>query len=732
MITRVALAAVLALSALMATARAEPAPPLYLDPAQPVEARVDDLLGRMTLEEKISLVHGDSKFTTAAIPRLGIPRFWMSDGPHGVRQEMNANDWGAAGHTDDYSTWLPNLLGLAATFDTDLANSYGQTIGAEARARGKQMMLGPAINIQRTPLGGRNFEYLGEDPFLTSRMAVNYIEGEQSQGIASCVKHYACNNQETERNSVDVELDERTLREIYLPGFKAAVKEAHVLGVMAAYNKVRGQYCAQNAYLLKTILKDEWGFKGLVVSDWGAVHDTIQTAENGLDLEMGTGQKLYENYYLANPLLHAIQSGQVPVSALDEMVRRNLRVRFLIHVFDAPTTGPAGSINTKEHHLIARRVADEAMVLLKNDGATLPLDPDKISSIAVIGENASSHFALRGGSAQIKALYEVPPLEGILRRVGAAVNVSYSIGYMQPDRDTDPLPGLIDRAVEAAKQAQVVVIVAGLNHGDNYDEEGSDREDLRLPPGQDELIERVVAANPRTIVVLMSGGAIEMPWLDHVPAVIQAWYPGMEGGNALAGILFGDVNPSGKLSCTFPKKLADSPAHALDAFPGEDGVEHYAEGLLVGYRWFDTKNVEPLFPFGYGLSYTKFDYADLKLTAASGDADATSPVVTVQCQVTNSGARQGAEVVQVYVHADKPALPRPDQELKGFARVDPKAGETRTVSIPLGRGAFSYYDPAKHEWVAEQGTYTIRVGGSSRDIRLQSPFTLATTTVDPE
>jgi beta-glucosidase len=726
---------------ILAFASASPAQdhPVYLDASQPVEARVEDLLGRMTVEEKIAVIHADTKFSTAPIPRLGIPRRWMSDGPFGVREDIKSDSWRAAEHTDDYSTGMPCGLGLAATWNVELAHDYGQVIGEEARKRGKQIMLGPAINIQRTPLCGRNFEYMGEDPWLTSRMAVGFIQGEQGQGVASCVKHFMANNQELHRGTIDVEMDERTLREIYLPGFRAAVREAGVLSIMGAYNKFRGQHCAENDYLINKVLKGEWGFKGLVMTDWGAAHNTREAAMNGLDLEMGT-DKPFDQYYLAAPFLDGIRTGQFGMSLLDDKARRNLRVMFLTHMFDGSAEG--GSLNTPEHQATARAVAEEAMVLLKNQGDILPLDAGKIKSLVVIGQNAVRKFEHSGGSSEIKTMYEVTPLEGIVTRVGGSANVNFSMGYAQPvenrpDRPPTATPemprtaeispaDMADRAVAAAGQADVAIIVAGLNHSRHMDTEGSDRLDLKLPYGQDDLIQRVASANPRTIVVLISGGAVEMDWLDRVPAVVQAWYPGMEGGNALAGVLFGDVNPSGKLPCTFPRHLMDSPAHALHAYPGVDGVETYTEGLLVGYRWFDAKQIEPLFPFGFGLSYTHFDYSGLKLTG--GGNGAGGPVVNVQCDIANRGARDGMEVVQVYVQEANPRLPRPPKELKGFAKVWVRAGEQETVFIPLDLTAFAYYDPDEKGWIAQKDDYTILVGSSSRDVRLRSNWTLPQTT----
>jgi beta-glucosidase len=693
--------------------------PLYLDASQPQEARVEDLLRRLRLEEKIALLHGDSKFTTAAIPRLGIPRRWLSDGPHGVREDIEPDTWKPAGRTDDFATCMPAQIALAATWDPALAQSEGEAIGQEALARGKQIMLGPGVNIERTPLGGRSFEYLGEDPFLAGRMAAGYIRGVQSQGVASCVKHFAANNQELDRMTMNVEMDERTLREIYLPAFRAAVQEAGVLAVMGAYNQFRGQHCCENDYLLNKILKGEWGFQGLVVSDWGGTHDTHEAACNGLDLEMGTEDRSYDDYYLANPFLAGLRSGQYPLSLLDDKVRRNLRVMFATHLFDdhAP-----GSLNTAAHQATARQVAEQAVVLLKNQGAALPLDPLRIHCLAVIGENAVAHQTHGGQSSGIKALYEITPLQGIIGRVGDRVNVTYAKGY-----DAEGSPDLIHQAVRAAQQADVAIVFAGLGHEPYCDTEGTDRKDLRLPYGQDELIKQVRQANPQTVVVLVSGSPVQMdPWLADVPAVVEAWYGGMEGGNAVARVLFGDVSPSGKLPCTFPKRLEDSPAHACKAYPGTNGAVRYEEGLLVGYRYFDTKEIEPLFPFGHGLSYTRFEYSNIKLTQ---EAEAGGPLARVEFELANTGERAGAEVAQVYIHQFRPSLPRPFKELKGFRKVFLKPHERQTVSIPLEQSAFAYYDPDQGGWLAEKGDYEILVGSSSRDLRLSGKLTLEQTSL---
>jgi beta-glucosidase len=710
--------------------------PLYLDDAKPVEARVEDLLARLTLEEKVSLVHADSPFSVSGVPRLGVLELRMDDGPMGVREE--SAPWQ---HVDDFSTAMPATLGLAASWNPDLAAAYGAVIGQEARQRGKNVMLGPSLNIQRTPLCGRNFEYLGEDPFLTSRIAVNYIKGEQAQGVSSCAKHFAANNQEYQRNSINVEMDERALRELYLPAFHAAVQEAGVLTVMGAYNQLRGQHCCENDYLLNQILKGEWGFKGLVVSDWSGVHHTDLAVTNGMDIEMGSGQA-YEDYYLASPFLAGLKSGKYPVSLLDDKVRRNLYVMFKLNLIRDPSmpvvtnVEPQGTLSTRAHQETARQVAEESFVLLKNQNL-LPLDPARIKTIAIIGANADAKFANGGGSARIKAPYEITVLQGISNRLGGNVKLIYAQGYnpptgsghvdFHPDAEETAPPldvsNLLAEAVAAAKSADVVIYVGGLNHHGGYDTEGADRKDIKLPGEQDELIQKITQANSKTVVVLIGGGAVEMDaWLARVPAVLYAWYPGLEGGNAVAHTLFGDVNPSGKLPCTFPKRLADSPAHALHAYPGTNGTVTYKEGLLVGYRWFDAKKIKPLFPFGYGLSYTTFKYSKLNLVPAPA---APGLPVTVEFELANTGSRAGAEVAQVYVQEASPSLPRPLKELKGFKKVFLQPGEKQKVSVVLDRNAFAHYDPDKKAWVADKGAYKILVGSSSRDLLLDGKFKLA-------
>jgi beta-glucosidase len=721
-----ALASIVALPIVSALAAIQGEAPA--GPQRPLDQRVEELLQRLTLDEKISLVHGDSLFTTAGVPRLGLPPRSLSDGPHGVREELGPR-FRPLERGDDFATWLPVGVALASTWNPPLAEAYGRTLGQESLARGKSILLGPGVNIARTPLCGRNFEYFGEDPYLAARMVVPWIKGIQGQGVAACVKHFALNNQEVQRNTIDVLVDERPLREIYLPAFEAAVKEGGVLTVMGGYNKFRGQHACHNEYLLNTVLKREWGFQGLVMSDWNGTHDTREAALHGLDLEMGTARP-FESYFLAAPFKELIEKGELPLALLDDKVRRNLRVLLATQGLEGR---PAGALNAKAHQETARKVAEEAIVLLKNEGGLLPLDPARVKTIAVIGENATRKQAAGGGSSGIKALYEVTPLEGILRRAGAA-NVIHAAGYRARKAEgtadaAEAAALLVEQAVAAARQADVAIVVGGLNHDRGFDAEGADRANLELPGGQAALVSRVLEANPRTVVVLVSGGPVEMePWLARTPAVVQAWYGGMEGGNALAAALFGDVNPSGKLPVTFPRALADSPAHALGNYPGKDGTVRYEEGLLVGYRWFDARAIEPLFPFGHGLSYTTFEYSALRVRGPLATAgEESGALAVVEVDVANTGSRAGSEVVQIYVGDSRSSLPRPPKELKGFRKVALAPGEKRTVTIALGPEAFAFYEPGKQVWLAEAGEFGVQAGSSSRDIRARGSFRLAKT-----
>jgi beta-glucosidase len=687
------------------------------------ETRIDSLISAMTLEEKVAMIHSESSFASGGVKRLGIPSWVMSDGPHGVRKEHGV-DYNPDAGVQDSATYLPVGVALAATWNPELGYSYGSVLGAEANARGKHVILGPGINIIRTPLNGRNFEYLSEDPFLISRMVVGYIKGVQAQDVSACVKHYAANNQETERNSINVEMSERALREIYLPGFRTAVQEGEVNTLMGSYNKFRGQYATHNKYLMNDILKGEWGFTGAVISDWGAVQNTMEAITNGTDVEMGTDLGLgpnpdYGKYFMGDTVVSLVKAGTVDEKLIDDKVRRILRIMFRTNMFGKRKEG---AFNSPEHQSTALHVAEEGIVLLKNENI-LPLQDDKIKSIAVIGANANRKHAGAGGSSQLNAKYEITALAGLQNIAGEKIKIEFAPGYAIA-REGKADPKLIREAASLASKADVVIYVGGWIHGfsdswnDNaFDSEGVDKASMNLPFSQEELIAAVQKANKNVVVVLYGGAATDMSAFHSASkAIIQAWYPGMEGGNALARILFGKVNPSGKLPMTFPKKLKDSPAHAMGEYPGQNGVVKYNEDLLVGYRYFDTRNVEPLFSFGHGLSYTTFTLENLGVT--KGDKSAT-----IKIRVKNTGEVAGAEVVQVYVKDDVSSLPRPEKELKGFAKVFLNAGESKEIDVALGTDAFQYYDDKKKMWTLEPGKFTLLVGTSSSDIKFTDEVT---------
>ncbi|MCW3092749.1 MAG: glycoside hydrolase family 3 [Ferruginibacter sp.] len=686
--------------------------------------KIDVQIKQMTLEEKVGMIHGNSSFTSGGVQRLGIPELTMSDGPHGVRME-HGRGWNAASmHVFDSGTYLPTGVCLASTWNPKLGYAFGSVLGSEANARGKDIILGPGINIIRTPLNGRNFEYQSEDPYLVSKMVVGYIKGVQDQGVAACVKHYLANNQEIKRGSINVLMSERALREIYLPGFKAAVQEGGVYSVMGAYNKFRGQWCTENDYLVNKILKGEFGFKGLLMSDWGAVHNTLEALWYGTDLEMGTDldKKAYSNFYLADSVVTLVKKGIIDESLIDSKVSRILYVMHKTHMFDKR---PSGSFSTKEHFATAKKIAEEGMVLLKNSNNTLPLNKNGIKTIALIGPNATKLQSLGGGSSQVRTRYEITPQAGLSKMGKGRFTINYAEGYKQ-ERGAKANEQLINEAVTAAKNSDVAIVVGGWAHGydftkwsDNaYDAEGVDKDDMDMPFGQNELIEAVIKANPKTIVVLMGGGPIDISkWISAAPAVLQAWYPGSEGGNALAEILFGEVNPSGKLPMTFPKHLSESPAHTIGEYPGDGVTVQYKDDIFVGYRYFDTYKVAPEFPFGHGLSYTSFGYSNMNVIAGNQSA-------LVTLTVTNTGKVQGAEVVQVYVKDDASSFRRPEKELKGFEKIFLKPGESKTVTISLGKEAFQYYNDVKAQWVLEPGSFTIMAGSSSRDIRATKGITL--------
>ena len=718
--------------------RAQSKLPVYLDDSQPLSARVEDALSRMTLQEKINIIHAQSKFSSPGVPRLGIPENWADDGPHGIRPDVLWDEWQQAGQTNDSCMAFPALTCVAATWNKEMSYLYGKSLGEEARYRNKNILLGPGVNIYRSPLNGRNFEYLGEDPFLSSKMVVPYIKGVQSNGVAACVKHFALNNSESNRSTVNVNVDDRTLYEIYLPAFKAAVQEGGAWAIMGSYNLYKGEHCCHNEYLINDILRKEWGFQGVVISDWGGTHDTKQAVFNGLDMEFGTWtnglnfgkSNAYDNYYLAAPYLKMIQSGEVGTKELDDKVRRVLRLCFLTTM---NKNRPLGSLNSEEHSVAARKIAEEGIVLLKNDNHVLPIDLQQTKRIAVIGENAIKWMTVGGGSSSLKARYEISPLEGIKARVGSQAGIVYARGYVgdttgnyngvvtgQHLADNRTPDQLIDEAVQVAKQADVVIFVGGLNKSEHQDDEGFDRLSLGLPYDQDKVIEAVAKVNKKLVVINISGNAVSMPWVNQVPAIVQGWFLGSESGSALAAVLLGDVNPSGKLPFTFPVKLTDNGAEALDAFPGTDQVT-YKEGIFVGYRWAEEKHIKPLFAFGHGLSYTTFEYG--KVTSDKKNMSA-SDQVTFSVKVKNTGNRAGEEVVQLYISDLKCSVPRPVKELKGFEKVSLQPNEEKTVTFTIDKSALSYFDAAKHDWVAEPGDFEALIGAASDDIKTKTLFTL--------
>lgn len=655
------------------------------------------------------------------------------------------DEWDQAGWTNDSCVAFPALTCLAATWDTDMSMLYGKSIGEEARYRNKTVLLGPGVNIYRTPLNGRNFEYMGEDPYLAGRMVVPYVQGVQQNGVAACVKHYALNNQEVNRHTTNVIVDDRALYEIYLPAFKAAVQEGKAWSIMGAYNLYKGQHACHNQYLLNDILKGEWGFDGVVVSDWGGVHDTDQAITNGLDMEFGSwtdglsngASNAYDNYYLADPYLERIQSGKAGTKELDDKVRRILRLAFRTTM---DRNRPYGAMRSPEHYDAARKIGEAGIVLLQNNGNLLPIDLAKTKKIAVIGENAVKMMTVGGGSSSLKVQREISPLDGIRNRVGNRAEVVYARGYVgdasgeyngvvsgQNLKDGRSPEELIAEAVRVAGEADYVIFIGGLNKSAHQDCEDSDRTGLGLPYGQDRVITELVKTNQNLVVVNVSGNAVAMPWIKEVPAVLQAWFLGSEAGNAIAAVLMGDVNPSGKLPFTFPARLEDVPAHQLGEYPGSEKVgdivnEKYNEGIFVGYRWADKqKKAKPLFPFGHGLSYTTFEYGKPVADKKTMTADDT---ITFTVTVKNTGDREGQEVVQLYISDKKSSLPRPVKELKGFRKVKLAPGEEQKVSFTVAKDALSFFDDAKHEWIAEPGKFEAVIAASAADIRGVVPFEL--------
>lgn len=710
--------------------------PIYLDKTKPIEERVEDALSRMTLEEKVRMCHAQSKFSSAGVPRLGIPEIRMSDGPHGVRAEINWNDWGYSNWTNDSITAFPALTALAATWNPEMSAIYGKSIGEEARYRDKNVMLGPGVNIYRTPLNGRNFEYMGEDPYLSGEMVVPYIQELQKNGVAACVKHFAFNNQERWRGSINVVLSDRALYEIYLPAFKKAVVDGGAWSIMGAYNQVWDEHCCHNSRLLNDILRGEWGFDGAVITDWGGAHDTKQAALNGLDIEMGTwtngltseSKSPYSDYYLANPYLNMIRSGEVPESTVDDKARNILRLIFRTAM---NPDRPFGSATSPEHYAAAKRIGDEAIVLLKNNGI-LPLDPAKYKKVLVVGENAVRFLNEGGGSSELKVKDMFTPLDALRNTYGNGVTYAegYRSGramYEREDRITqNTLDSLRNQAVAMAKDADAVIYIGGLNKNAFQDCESTDRREYNLPWGQDKIIEELVAVNPNVIVANVTGNAYAMPWLDKVPAVIQSWYLGTMIGPSMADVISGKTNPSGKLPFSFPKRLEDNGAHSFGAesYPGieregKSPQQQYLEDILVGYRWHDTKKIPAMFPFGHGLSYTTFEYDKASLSSNLMEGDKS---ITVSVPVTNIGKVAGKEVVQLYIADEKSSLPRPHKELKGFKKVELNPSQTEVVKFEITPDDLKFFDDKAHEWIAEPGKFKVYIGSSSTDIKSTLQF----------
>ena len=700
------------------------------------EPEIESIIQRMTLEEKIEMLHGKNMFSSAGVPRLGIADMEYADGPFGIREEMEPHSWNSANLTTDSATFFPTGSALAATWSTEWAYAYGRGMSREARLRGKDMILGPAINIQRIPTGGRTYEYLSEDPLLSGVLAVAYTRGAQIDGTAVCLKHYALNNQEDYRGFVDVRISDRAMHEIYLRPFEMAVREADAWGVMAAYNKVNGRWCSENEHLLTTILRKQWGFPGMVISDWGGVHSTVDAVTAGMNVEM-PGQR-----FMGKALLDSVKAGKVSEDVINQRVREILRVRLNVMPIakEKANSQPVGNpyeMNT------ALEVARRSIVLLKNDGL-LPINPKRTKSIAVIGENAVTKMALGGVGAGVKTRCEITPLEGLEKALGDKVKITYVQGYKGFDRNSrnkrenpiqDADQRLLDEAVKVAKQADLVIYFAGGNR--EVETEGSDRKSITLPSGQDQLAEALAKANPKMVTVIVSGGPVDVSTVSRVSgAMIASWFNGSMGGQALAEVLTGEVSPSGKLPMTWPKRLEDVPAYATHSYPQnvennnqgdifvglvnnqsnerrQQLVADYAEDGLVGYRWYDSKNVAVAYPFGYGLSYAQFDYSNISINP-------TTEGIHVTFTLTNQSRVDAEEVAQVYVSRPESRISRPVKELKGFQRVALKAGERKEVTITLRPQDLSHWDEGTQSWKLEPGNMKVFVGGSSDHLPLQA------------
>ncbi|MDE7438517.1 MAG: glycoside hydrolase family 3 C-terminal domain-containing protein [Muribaculaceae bacterium] len=716
------------------------ATPIYLDEKQPLETRVQYALSRLTTSEKIALIHAQSKFSSPGVARLGIPEVWCTDGPHGIRPDVLWDEWNQAGATNDSCVAFPALTCLAATWNPEMGYLYGKSIGEEARYRKKTVLLGPGVNIYRTPLNGRNFEYMGEDPYLAAQMVAPYVRGVQQNGVAACVKHYALNNQEVNRSHVNVIVDDRTLHEIYLPAFKSAVKDGKAWAIMPGYNKYDGDHACENPKLLLDILKGDWGFDGVAISDWGAVHNTEKVAPNGLDMEFGSWtngldwgtSNAYDNYFLAKPYERLLNEGKLDIKDLDDKAARVLR---LIFRTEMDRNRPFGSMNSDEHYAAARKIAGEGIVLLKNNRSLLPVVPESVKNILVVGENAIKMMTVGGGSSSLKVQKEILPLDGIKERAAKdGINVVFERGYVgditgeyngvttgQDLKDSRSSEQLIADAVKAAKDADIVIFIGGLNKSNHQDAEGCDRNEYPLPYNQNEVISALAAANPNLVVVSLTGNAYSMPWLDRVPAVVQGWYIGSESGEALADVIFGDVNPSGKLPFTFAKAITDFAPHATNdstMYPGVNREVNYKEGLNIGYRHTDRKPGRVNFAFGHGLSFSTFNIGKPELNDMDDDDETT---FTISVPVTNTGNRTGSEVVQAYVHDVKSSVYRPVKELKAFGKVSLNPGETKNVSLSFDKNSFAFYNPDTNKWTVEPGKFEILIGNASDNISQKIP-----------
>lgn len=713
-----------------------------------IKEKAELLLEQLTLDEKIGMIHGDGLFKTRAVERLGIPALYMSDGPMGVRQEFQNGKWIPAGNTEDYTSYLPSNSAIASTWNRELARECGRVLGAEARGRGKDVILAPGINIKRGPLNGRNFEYMSEDPYLTAQQCIPLIEGIQENDVAACVKHFAVNNQETQRLVVDTLVEERALREIYLPAFEAAVNCADSYSLMGAYNRFRGDFCSESPYLLDEILRKEWGYEGTVISDWGAIHHTKEAAQCSLDLEMSVTDD-FDDYFMAQPLKKAVEAGEIDEKLIDEKVRHILWMMMQLNIFEVDTEKKiaveterkAGCYNAFSHRESTLKAARESIVLLKNEDKALPLEKKKLKKLLVIGQNADRIHSNGGGSAEIKALYEISPLLGLKTQLGGNCQVKFVKGYYEEkraegeenwqaeslqdgggrERDAVTISEeiakkrkeLLEEAVCYAKEYEHVIFVGGLNH--DYDVEGQDRLDMKLPYGQDEVIEAVLEANPNTVVVMVAGSAVEMGrWADKAKAIVWNWYAGMESGTALAEILLGEVNPSAKLPESFPYTHMDCSAHCVGEF-GKEDVVHYGEGIYVGYRYYEKEKVPVQFCFGHGLSYTEYTYSNLTIQKQKTD---TECVVVVSCNVKNVGKCAGKEIVQLYIKDKNGVVDKPEKELKGYVKVELQPGESRRIRMQLSQKDFAYYEEKESSFKIVPGTYEIILAASVQDERL--------------